>query len=372
MGRHSVAGKRIASDDQPESHPRFLRRHRKVFIAAICLILLPVLAFSAYLLYLNGSLKNIDRIVIDRGNAERSKDDPGESILLMGVDQGSRFPEGTAGFDIAADSRRAVWPVDKYHSDTMMIVHVSKDHRKISIISIPRDSYIDIYDAAGEKTEKNRVNTALTKFGPSAAVTTIEKFADVRIDHLAMVDFESFKAITDALGGVTVHIPETVYAKDSNAVAWQQGDMKLDGPNALRYVRDRKNLTNSDYGRVRRQQNFMRATLTKLSSKGTLSNPGRLKGTLDAVTKNLSVDDGWSASNIRGLAFAMRNISGSNIQFVTLPIDGYSKMVKDIGSVVKPDKDKAAELFKAVKANNVDEFVAKYPKLQLEEESKVR
>lgn len=372
MAKHRARDDEHSALGDSKNSDGFVKRHRKAFIACTCILVLPIVLIAAYVLVLNSSLKNIDRISIDTSHDGRPADDSGENILLMGVDQGNKASDGTIEFNIAADSKRTVWPADKYHSDTMMIVHLSKDRRDISIVSIPRDSYVDVYDADGDKTGKNRVNEALTQFGPSAAVTTIERLVGLRIDHLAMVDFQSFEAITDALGGVTVHIPETVYYENSSSVAWQQGDLKLDGKAALAYVRERKNLPNSDYSRIRRQQNFLRAALAKLKSNGTLANPGRLKGALDAVTKNLAVDEGWSGSDIRGLAFSLRGASGSDIPFVTLPIDGYSQMIDGIGSVVKPDMAKVAELSAEIRSNRVDQFIEKYPKQGLEEKTKVR
>lgn len=373
MGRHSDAGDQADVGSHSDSEPRFLRKHGKILIAIAALFLVPVLAITGYAVYLNSSLNNIDRLSIETSDGGRPADDLGDTFLLIGVDQGSKYPEGTPGFNIAADSKRPIWPTDKYHSDTIMIVHMSTDRRKISIVSIPRDSYVDIYDANGEKVDqKNRVNEALTKFGPSAAVKTIEQLIGIRIDHVAMIDFESFKAVTNALDRVTIHIPETVYVENSTSIAWKQGDLKLDGNTALTYVRDRKNLPNSDYSRIRRQQNFLRAILTKLKSKGTFTNPGRLKGTLDAVTKNLTVDDELKTSEIRGIAFALRKVAPSDINFVTLPIDGYSHMVGDIGSVIEPDEKKIAELVAAVRSGSVDKFLVKHPKQGLEDPSKVR
>ena len=372
MGRHSIAQDHDPAGEETADRPRFARRHRKAIIAVICLAALPLLILSGYALYIDSSLKNIDRIAIDTDDDGRPAGDSGESILLMGVDQGNRVPVGASEFNIANDSKRAVWPTDKYHSDTMMIVHMSKDRRNISVVSVPRDSYVDLYDSKGEEAGRNRVNAALTEFGPSAAVTTVEQLVGIRIDHLAMVDFQSFEAIANALGGITVHIPKTVYRGDTDSIEWEKGDLELDGKTALRYVRERNDLPKSDYSRINRQQNFLRAALSEAKSKGTLTNPARLKSTLDAVTKNLSVDENWSTSNIRGLAFSLRKAAASDIQFVTLPIDGYSKMIDGIGSVITPDQPKIAELAAAIREGNVKQFVKKYPKQGLGDETEVR
>ena len=380
MGRHTSASQANKDDDQSALQPGVLRRHRKATIAVLSILLVPMLALGGYALYINSSLNNIGRVAVNLSEDGRPTDDGGQNILLVGVDYGNKSSEEIAKLQsttsIAEDSKRQAWPVGRYHSDVIMIAHVSKNKEKVSLVSIPRDSYVEIYDDENRSQGKNRVNEALSRYGPAAAIHTAERLTDLRIDNLAMVDFNGFKDITDAVGGVDVHIPERVYYRDgtrpSGEIAWEQGNIQLDGETALRYVRDRQNLPNSDYSRIRRQQNFLRAVLAKLKSKGTLTSPKRLKSTLDAVTTNLSVDENWRASQIRGLVFSLRNTSGSDIQFVTLPIDGYSEMIDGIGSVVNPDTALVSELSSAVRRNQVGQFAKKYPKQSLDEQQEVQ
>ena len=359
-----------STTDGRHAHVSKSRKLRKWLIGASCALLLIVLIPIGYGLYLNSSINNIERVEIGLDEDGRPKPTSGETLLLLGVDLGNDLgtDERLRSASIAEDSRKSVWPVDKYNSDSMMLVHIPNNETPPVVVSIPRDSYATVFDGSGNPQSKNRVNEALNLYGPSAAVSTVEKLTNLRIDHLAMVDFNGFMDISIALGGVEVYVPETTGGSESS----KKGTHNLKGWDALQYVRTRKDLPNSDYSRIRRQQNFLRAAMKKVVSAGTLANPAKLKRTLDSVTKNLSVDADWSASEIRGLAFSLRDKSGSDVEFVTLPIDGYSHMIDGIGSVVMPDTPKIAELTKAIRGDRVDQFVKKYPKQTLEDETKVR
>src|SRR5690606_23003800 len=108
-------------------------------------------------------------------------------------------------------------------SDTMMVIHVPADRKSIGLVSIPRDSWVQVPGHGPAK-----INAAFAWGGPALAVETVENLTDVRIDHVGVIDWEGFKRITDTLGGVTITIPETVtdpYRKRT----WHAGTQKMDG-----------------------------------------------------------------------------------------------------------------------------------------------
>ena len=334
-------------DDAPEPRHGFFRRHRLALIAFLALIAILIASVAGFALILNSSLSNIRKVHITINEAQRPPADTGKALnmLMLGADAGSaRNPGGKSILDDAASSN---WPTGKYRSDTTMLVHISADRKKAYVISVPRDSYVKVYDSAGEPRQDTKINAALSLYGPSGAISTIENFTKLRINHLAMVDWDGFESITNALGGVTVTVPG-------------QGTVSLKGKAALAYVRERHNLPNGDFDRVKRQQNFLRAIMTKLVDKGTLTNPIRLKQTLDSFTKNMAVDDNWSASDMRSLALSMRNIRPGNVTFMTIPTKGTAND-PIAGSIVVVNKKKSADLFKALRNDDVESYLAANP-----------
>ena len=134
----------------------------------------------------------------------------------------------------------------------------------------------------------------------------------------------------------------------------------LKGNEALQYVRTRYGLLNGDFDRIARQQNFLRALMHKMLSKGTMANPVTLTNTLTALTANLTVDAEWSSGDMRGLALSMRGISSQNVTFMTVPVTGTSTD-PTYGSIVNIDESQSQELFTALKDDTIDRYLKKYP-----------
>ena len=131
-------------------------------------------------------------------------------------------------------------------------------------------------------------------YGPFGTWRTVESLAGVRLDHMAILDFEGFRDLTTALGGVEVRVPETVRDPQLGRT-WEKGAVSLEGQDALDYVRMRYGLENGDFDRVRRQQNFLRAVVGKLGDDGTTDDPRRLLDTVEALAAPLTVDEGWTS-----------------------------------------------------------------------------
>jgi anionic cell wall polymer biosynthesis LytR-Cps2A-Psr (LCP) family protein len=176
---------------------------------------------------------------------------------------------------------------------------------------------------------------------------------------MAIIDFEGFKDLTSAVGGVDVYIPESFYDAKQK-VEWEQGDVHLEGDLALKYVRTRHGLAQGDFDRVDRQQNFLRALMGKVLADDTIGNPLKFNDTLEALTQNLTVDESWSNRALRGLALQMRGISSNKVKFMTLPLARYENL-PEAGSVNIIDQKKAAELWKAVSEDKVARYLKKYP-----------
>lgn len=337
------AGSGLDSDDG-------MSRGRKILIVIGVFLTVMALAFAGLFFWFNSSLGNVAKVNLDLDEASRpvKAEAKGTNFLLLGADDGNETANVSAPkpLDFMGDSQLPEWPKERYYSDTVMLVHLNEERTKAWVISIPRDSYVPILDENGEETELNKIKNALYDQGPASSIATVENLTGVRVDHMAMLDMNSFIDVSNALGGVTVEVAG-------------EGEQTLIGLDALRYVRNRE-LSLADFDRIKRQQNFIRATLNKLADAGTLTNPAKLKDTLDAVTSNLAVDAEWSNGDLRSLAFSLRGLRADDISFTTMPAkDSVKKDGK--GTVLPVDQEKANDLFAAVRADDVDSWLDANP-----------
>ncbi|MEO5873967.1 MAG: LCP family protein, partial [Streptosporangiaceae bacterium] len=189
---------------------------------------------------------------------------------------------------------------------------------------------------------------------------TLEKLTKVRIDHFSILDFAGFATMTDALGGVDVQIGKTVTGTEAGTdqdITWKAGRNHLDGGTALAFVRQRHGLPDGDLDRIKRQQAFLKALMSKAIQGGTLRNPLKLNAFLDAVTRSVSVDSSISGSKLRSLAFGLRGLGPSDVTFMTVPVAGTATVKGQ--SIVRLRTAEAQELYGALREDQVDDFLTK-------------
>jgi LCP family protein required for cell wall assembly len=169
-------------------------------------------------------------------------------------------------------------------------------------------------------------NAAYPIGGPACVQRTVEALTGLRIDHFVEVDFLGFVDMVDAVGGVTVYIPEPISDPQSN-IYFDVGCQTLDGKQALGYVRVRKGVgggDGSDIGRIERQQAFLTSLIQKVTSSGVLFNPLELYSFLDAVTRSVTTDPGiGSIRSMASVAVRVREIGLESIEFTTVPNEEY-------------------------------------------------
>lgn len=357
------AGKRRAT-----KAPSWWRRHKIITFGLVVVVCLG-LASAGYVYNLNNKFKNIDHIGVTLKDEDRPDPSPGQAlnILILGAD--AKDENNHNNSSIAQDVAKAKWPVGSHRSDTIMVMHISADRKHVYLFSVPRDSYVPIYDAQGQEKSEDKINAAFSYYGPSGAISTVEHLTNLRMDHLAIMDWNGFKDLSSAVGGVRIYIPETFY-DDSQKVTWKKGWNNLEGTKALQYVRTRHGLANGDFDRIARQQNFIRALMKKVLDQGTLSNPLKLNSVLDAVTNNLTVDQDFTNGDVRGLALALRGVKAEQVVFLTAPTSGFG--TADNGaSILNLDTIKLTELVKAIKKDQVDTYIAANPDAKLKDSAKV-
>lgn len=230
-------------------------------------------------------------------------------------------------------------------SDALMLVRLTADRRHAYVVSIPRDSWVNI---PGHGMDK--VNAAYAFGGQTLAVRTVERLTGVRIDHVAVVDMAGFRELTNALGGVTITVPEDV--TDPHFVSFPAGTRRLDGAAALAYVRERRGLPRGDLDRVRRQQEFLKAVLEQI---GQQDDPRRVAAALNAISGTVSVDSGFGTGEMMRLLLSFRKLQGE-ITFLTVPVKGTGQ-VGD-ASVVFLDERLGRAFWKAVATDGLDGYLS--------------
>lgn len=346
----------------------FHRRHRKLLISLGTVVALVLGTAGGYAYHLNSQLDNFGRVDITSVNNGASDPDEGRAlnILLLGSDAGEG---GAGGSSVEEDAVASEWPSGKYRSDTIMIVHITQDRSAVQLISIPRDTYTEIYDEKGARKGKQKINAAFSEYGPAGAVATIQELTGLSIDHLAIIDWEGFTDLTSAVGGVDVFIPESFY-DPSQKIQWEAGEQTLEGERALQYVRTRYGLQRGDFDRIARQQNFLRSVMNKMLSRGTLTNPLRLANTLEALSNNMTLDTGWSSGSLRSLALSLRGVGSDDVAFLTAPV-ATTEDLAGVGNIVRLDEARSDELWDAVTSDTIGQYLAKYPEEQLASDREV-
>jgi LCP family protein required for cell wall assembly len=261
------------------------------------------------------------------------------NILVMGTDRRSEKPTTGTG----ATARE--WVPGAQRTDTIMVLHVDGDRQGASLISIPRDSWVDVPGYG-----QNKINAAFSFAGPSLAVETVEQLTGVRIDHLAVIDWSGFQALIDAVGGVSVMVPRTIEDPHLDTV-WAKGRQTLDGERALLYARQRYGLAMGDLDRVRRQQAVMRGLVRASGATLRSAQPMEIYDLLDTLTAHISVDSGWDFDDMRSLVLDFRNIDLESMDFMTVPVRGLGR--EGAQSVVYLDRTGNQALWAAVREDEV-------------------
>lgn len=342
----------------------WLRRHART-LALLCLAVILVLGSGCgyYFWLLNSKIDAIERIPLD-SIKDRPDQDTGRdlNILLLGSDKGKEGPEFGEGA-VADDARSDAWPAGKYRSDTLMVVHISGNRKQVSLVSIPRDTLTTIHDETGTAHGMAKINEAFSAYGPAGAIATVEHLTDLRMDHLAIIDWAGFKELSTAVGGVPVTIPEA-FCDEKQDKCWEARDYLLEGDEALQYVRTRDGLLRSDFARIERQQNFLRSLMTELLESGDIFKPREFSDMLGALTSNLVVDEGWDNGEIRSLALGLRGTKADEVVFVTAPV-AETPTLEGYGSVVLLDEAGTTELFDSLRDDKVRAWVREHPEAVL-------
>ncbi len=295
---------------------------------------------------LTGVDGGIDRVDPFKDMKNRPAAGHGMNVLLVGTDGRDK---------ITPRERRAyrLGGAPCHCTDTVMIVHLSADRRRASVVSLPRDSYAVLPAHRDPGTDQRlpahavKLNAAYAEGGPQLTVRTVEHMTHIKIDHYAEVDFTAFMKTVDVLGGVEICTSE--HLKDSyTGLDLTAGRHRLGGGQALQYVRSRHIDSAADLGRMERQQRFLASLISRAASSGVLLNPVKFGTLTHTVLGSVRADSGFGASEMVALGRAMRGFSPSSSEFVTVPVRD-SGRGGGLGSTVRWDPAGARRLFAALR-----------------------
>ena len=233
---------------------------------------------------------------------------------------------------------------------SLMILHLSAKRDQAYFISFPRDTWATIPGHGN-----NKINAAYGIGGPKLTVSTLEKLTDTRIDHAALVDFQGFAKLTDAVGGVTVY-NRTAFS--SHGVHFPKGNITLSSERAIYFVGERRALPRGDFDRAVNERNVVTAIILKTLSPKIITDPGKLFSVVSGVGKHLTVDKDLTNSKMRSTVLSLR-LTDKDVHLMNAPVSG--KATKRGQRVDVVDKAKLAELRTALREDKVNEYLAKYP-----------
>jgi LCP family protein required for cell wall assembly len=340
MGKHRAPGTESAA------HPWL----RKATAGVSILILIATSLGGGAVYAINELGKNIialdtsDLNEQDRPETVVQTDTSATNILIMGSDS-------------RAGSGGSYGNVDGARSDTTLLVHIYEGREAATVVSIPRDSFVEIagckmLNGGTSDPYKTKFNAAFAIGGPICTVKTVEKLTNVRINNFMVVDFEAFKKVVDAIGGVEVCLTSPAYdpiisGQGGSGLDLPAGYSTISGEQALAFVRARESLGDgSDLSRIERQQEFIASMVRGMTNKGLLTNPGMIYQVLNAVTSSITTNAEFaSITALQDFALSLGSLKPSKINFVTTPYElvgagnvGWTAEADDLWTAIRMDK----------------------------------
>lgn len=259
------------------------------------------------------------------------------NVLLLGVD-------GATPEDAWSARMTGV------RSDTAMLVHVSADRSSIQIVSLLRDTWVDV-PGHGEA----KLNAAFSWGGARLAVRTVEQLLTVHVDHVAVIDFAGLGAFADALGGVPVESPKAFRSRNMPGFSYTAGPNTVKGDRAVAFVRERYSFENADFQRVRNQASFVRGAIDRLHDVTADGNVRSLVEVVKRLSSSVAVDAELTPVSAAEIGWSLRGVDANAVSNITLPTTGTG--TRNGQSVVLEDAVGTAQLSAAIRDDDVAQFI---------------
>lgn len=299
-------------------------RGRRILLIVMTVVLVLLVVSGLMYFYLDSKLTRADVLVDYHG---RPVAGTGQNWLITGSDsrQGLTLKQERklhTGRDVSGQ-----------RSDTIMLLHIPANGGRAVLISLPRDSYVQIPGFGW-----NKINAAYSVGGPKLLAKTVQNATGLQIQHYMGIGFGGLVNVVNAVGGVEMCLPHRVHDQASG-LRLKKGCQTLNGGQALSFVRDRHTFATQDLQRVQDQRIFLGALLRKVTSPGTLLNPFAAVPAAFGATGALQVDSGTHLYQLLQVAFALRNP-----ETTTVPI-GNANYLTPAGDAVQWDRAQASRLF---------------------------
>ncbi|MFI6940173.1 LCP family protein [Streptomyces sp. NPDC050418] len=358
-----VPGPRGPDDDEP-SGPRRARRRagrrprsrgRRIlrWTALVFAVLIVGTAGAGYLYYqhLNDNIETAP--LPDKNRAPKATpNSAGQTplnILLIGSDERSNKANQKLG---GAKETFGAKPL----GDVQMLLHLSADRSNMSVVSMPRDTLLEIPECEDPDTGKTvpasngrtMTNESLARGGPACTVLTWEKLTGIHIDHFMMIKFEGVVSMADAIGGVPVCVDKNIHSRNAkgegSGLKLEKGTTDIKGEDALKWLRTRYGFEDgSDIARAKAQHMYMNSMVRELKSSARLTNPAEMLNLAEAATDALVVDEGLdSVGKLADLGGELKKVPSARINMTTMPFEY-------VGARVQPKPGAAEDLFELVR-----------------------
>ncbi len=297
---------------------------KRTLVALLAVIVLAAAGGAGYVWYLN---HKVHRIVV-KGLSQGQKSGPAagtENILMVGSTTRCGLAHQTAAYGLCTQGVTGV------NSDVVMILHLNPNTKTVSVLSLPRDLFVP----NARSTGAYKIDAALAQ-GPSQLVAVIEEDFGIPIQHYVELNFDTFAAVVTALGGITMDFPDRLFDRYSGLRVLTPGCHHLTGVQALQVVRARHlqywvtgqpttypytwpQTPQSDLSRIVRDHEFLRVLASTVAQRG-LGSPGTDFNLLRTVLPDLTVDSGFSLTDLADLALTYHSININKAPQLTLPV----------------------------------------------------
>lgn len=298
------------------------RRRRRRWPVLLVLLLAVVLAWPiGLLIWANGKIAHTSAL-------SGAPDTPGNTYLLVGSDSRA---DGAVLDDTAGQ-----------RADSILVLHVA-ENGQAALISLPRDTYVDIAGYGG-----NKLNASFSFGGGPLLVQTVEGLTGLTMDHYVEIGMGGVVTLVDAVGGVTLCLDYDVNDELSGLV-WTAGCHDADGTTALAFARMRYSDPLGDVGRQSRQRQVISAVVAKVARPGTALNPWAQVDLIDAGTGVLTTDEDTGIIDLARLALAFRTATGAEGITGAPPIADFDYRPGGVGSTVLLDQTLAPTFFQKLR-----------------------
>ena len=345
-------------------------RRTAVWVTGTFLLVLVLIAGAAagYGWYLNHEIHRIDLRNLTSAPV-KGADAGTENILMIGSTDRCALKVQNPAYGLCSQG------VNGVNSDVVMILHLNPTTNSLSILSVPRDLFVPNARSGGA----NKIDAGLYQ-GPDQLIKAIEEDFGIPIQHFVELNFDSFINVVNALGGIKMYFPEPVFDAYSGLNIQTTGCISLDGVHALQVVRARhlqykgSGITTtdpnywpfenqSDLARIRRDHEFLRVLAAAVKAKG-LGNPITDEQLVAGVVGQLTVDSGFSASDMISLVLGFHNVNVNAAPQLTLPVvvDQFGSYIYqggnygDIEFPAQPQEHTTIDQFLGLTSSNDDTY----------------